>query len=179
MGISCTFWEEIPERVEYYLNNHEWPSRVDSGLGYHDMGKSWKGFHDIFCRIGDKHSFPSNFILNGENLPNYEVEEHLKDNARYIEWSSPFLYSVAKTKEISEFLDSLDRSKLRQGYDSYILDRVKSGRKLGILPKDDDYYLDKERMDTGFLEMYHSFEWIQRFFHLAAAHKNCVIGRMG
>ena len=142
------------------------------------MGKSWEGFHDLFCRIGDKDSFPSNFILNGDDLPNYEVGEDLKDDEHYVELTTPFLYSVANTKKISDFLNSLDRDKLRKAYNSYILDRIKSDRKWGIQDKDDDFYMDEERMNGSFLEAYHSFEWIQRFFHLVASHKHCVIGRM-
>ena len=132
MGILCDYWEETPERVEYYLNNHAWPScdghnRSDLGLRYHEMGKSWRGFHKLFCEIGGYNSFPANFIMNGTILPNYEVPEEQKNNQYYVEFKSPFLYSVEKTRMIADFLDSLDILKLRQGFDTLVLDKYKSG----------------------------------------------------
>ena len=165
MGILCDYWEETPERVEYYHNNHTWPKRDrDLGLRYHEMGKSWRGFHKLFCAIGGNNSFPSNFILNGAVLPNYDVEEERKNNHHYYaELPSPFLYSVEKTRMIADFLDSLDMVKLRQGFDTLVLDKYKSGY--------------EEELDDSFFEAYQTFQKIQRFFHIVASRNHCVIGR--
>ena len=132
MGILCNYWEETPERVEYYLNNHMWPncdglSRSDLGLRFHEMGKSWRGFHKLFCQVGYGDTFPANFILHGTVLPNYDVREEYKDDSYYVELTSPFLYSVEETTKIADFLDSLDKIKLRKGFDALVLDAYKSG----------------------------------------------------
>ena len=57
MGIIDTFREETPEGVEYYLQNHKWPSRVNLRLRYYDMGKTWRLWHSLFCPPNKRHSF--------------------------------------------------------------------------------------------------------------------------
>ena len=117
----------------------------------------------------DEDSFPSNFIMNGTILPNYDVEEDRKDDRYYVELTSPFLYTVAKTKMIADFLDSLNTIKLRQGFVALVLDEDEDEDTLN--------FEDKDELDDGFFEMYQTFQKIQRFFHIVASRKQCVIGR--
>jgi len=133
------------------------------------MGKSWRRFHEYFCEMEDEDSFPSNFIMNGTILPNYDVEEDRKDDRYYVELTSPFLYTVAKTKMIADFLDSLNTIKLRQGFVALVLDEDEDEDTLN--------FEDKDELDDGFFEMYQTFQKIQRFFHIVASRKQCVIGR--
>ena len=169
MGICCCFWEKTPESVEHYLSNHAWPPyRDDLRLRYYDTGKTWTGLHYLFTQAQTRDSFPANFIMNGTLLPNYDIEEENMDDEYYVEITSPFLYSVEETKTISEFLDSLDKNKLRQGFNPKFL-------AAHAFPY--QYYDDEEAQDDYFHWLYYAFEKLQRLFHKAASHNNCVIGR--
>lgn len=169
MGICCGFWERTPESVEYYISNHEWPPyRDDLRLRSYDTGKMWTGLHCLLIRSGTHDSFPANFITNGKVLPNYDIEEEYRDDEYAVELTSPFLYSVEETKTISEFLDSLDKDKLRQGFNPKFF----AARAFPYV-----YYSDEEDQDDYFHGLYYAFEKLQRLFHKAASHNNCVIGR--
>ena len=169
MGVCCGFWEKTPESVEHYLNNHKWaPNQGDLRLRYYDTGKTWTGLHCLLIRSGTHDSFPANFITNGKLLPNYEIGEEYKDDEYAVELTSPFLYSVEQTKKISEFLDSLDKDKLRQGFNPKFL-------AANAFPY--QYYSDEETQDDYFHWLYYAFEKLQRFFHITASHNHCVIGR--
>jgi hypothetical protein len=168
MGVRCSFWEETPERVQYYLDNHEWPTRGDLRrdnlhLEFFEAEKSWTGLHCLLYLSTKQDTFPANFIENGTRLPNYEYS----GDGYGIELTSPFLYSVAETKKISEFLDSLDKAKLRQSFDPRYLVRA--------FPY--EYFTNEKDQVNYFHWLYSAFEELQRFFHTAASHEHCVVGR--
>lgn len=166
MGIRLTFWEETPERVEYYLTNHQWQSRSNLGLRSYDMGKSWTVFHSLICPPEKAHSFPENFIENGTRLPNYEFAEMYKGDEYALELTSPFLFSVEETRTISTFLDSLDRDTIRNHCTrEFWIANGFSG----------EYTSEKE--EDGFRALYFEFEKFQLFFHRTVSDKHCVIGR--
>lgn len=164
MGICYVFWEETPERVEYYLNNHEWQSRVGLHLRFFDMGKAWRILHDLVCPAEMRHSFPENFIVNGDPLPNYENDSECDEDTA--EFKRPFLYSVEKTRAISKFLESLGKDKLRQS----------CTREFWIANGFSGEYTREEEED-GFHNLYHLFEQQQRFFQRIASNHHCVVGR--
>ena len=164
MGIIYTFHEETPEGVEYYLQNHKWPSRANLRLRYYDMGKAWELWHSLFCPPNKRHSFPENFIMNETPLPNYGSEYEEGEYA--YELTSPFLYSVEKTMMISKFLDSLDKATLRKRCThQFWIDNGYSAE-----------YTSEEEED-GFHGLYYEFERLQRFFHRISFDNHCVIGR--
>ena len=137
-------------------------------LRYYDAGKAWTGLHCLLCPLGFQNSFPENFIMNGTPLPNYEIDEEFMDDKEYVKQTSPHLYSVTETKKISEFLDSLDKDKLRKRFDPrFLADRA--------FPY--EYYSDEEDQDDYFHALWYAFEKLQRLFHKAASHNNCIIGR--
>jgi len=170
MGVTCTFYEETPVRVKHYLNHHEWPDgRSELRLRYYDTGKLWTGLHCLFIKSGTNNTFPGNFIMNGLSLPNYEIDEEYKDDRHAVELTAPFLYSAGETKKISKFLDSLDKKKLREGFNpQYFANNA--------FPY--EYYDDAEDQDDYFHGLYYSFLKLQRLFQKTVINKNCIIGRM-
>ncbi|MCL2305726.1 MAG: YfbM family protein [Planctomycetaceae bacterium] len=168
MGIRCALWEETPERVEYYLANRKWQNRNGLNLRFFSMGKDWTLVHRLICPPEMHHSFPANFIENGTPLPNYEIDEMDKDNEYVVELTAPFLYSVEKTKIISEFLNSLTKDKIRQACTHQFWIANGFSKEMVSNP---------EKEEDGFCALYCGFEEFQRFFQRVASDNHCVIGR--
>jgi len=168
MGVRCAFWEETSERVEYYLTNHKWPSRSDLNLRFLNVEKNWALLHRLICPSEMRHSFPANFIVNGTPLPNYEFDDEYKGDEHAVELTAPFLYSVEKTKIISEFLNSLTKDKLRRACTPQFW--IANGFCEASIS-------NPEKEEDGFHALYFGFEEFQRFFHRIASDNHCVIGR--
>ena len=165
MGIIYTFHEETPEGVEYYLQNHKWPSRANLHLRYYDMGKNWRLWDNLFCPPNKSHSFPANFIMNGTPLPNYDSPEY-EDDEYALDLTRPFLFSVEQTMMISKFLDSLGKAAIRKRCThQFWIDNGYSAE-----------YTSEEEED-GFHALYYEFKKLQRFFHRIASDNHCVIYR--
>lgn len=133
-----------------------------------DIDKAWDGLNYIFCSPGEKDEkniWPNNFILAGEKLgqPNPDPEPNEKiDPSSIFRW-----YSVDQVKEISKFLDTWNREKLREKYDPVKMDEVR------ICPTGFTNY-----PGAMFDYLYENFEPLRCFMKKAVDAKDCVMVRI-
>lgn len=170
MGVCSFFRMETPERVEHYLKHHEWPQWNEPfRLRYCDLDKKWEEMHYFFCHSTYEEELPQGFICCGKPMPNYDIpEEEWDDYDKYtLEFMAPRLYTVEETKQIAEYLDSLnDKEVLRQLYDPKFMAKNVFG--IGTLESEED-------QDDYFYSIYYAFERLQRLFHIAASKKLCMV----
>ena len=76
------------------------------GPDYCDLDKAWHGLHFLFTGSDWKGDPPNSFLLNwGIEMPTLS-DDH----------SPSRVYNVAQTKEVAQFLNSLDAEKLRERF---------------------------------------------------------------